>query len=398
MSSEKHFKTRLQAILQITQAINSNFSREQLLKIYDSILRNQMHLSRFVVYSTKGGVPKQLELIHGIGVEEVLAMNLPPFLERIQDPQEVLALDNTSVDFFQFLIPVFHKDRPLAFLLLSGNETPLDSDDRDFIQALTNIIYVAFENKDLARESIRQESLKKELELASTLQNLLLPQTFPVSGSVEVNAFYKTHSQVGGDYYDYFRLNDGTYALCIADVSGKGVSAALLMSNFQANIRALFSYVNDLEELAHILNQKVMHAANGEKFITAFLAKFCPETRELTYINCGHNPAMYFHSKGVTILKEGSIGLGMLDELPFSRSGKLVVDPETTLVLYTDGLTEIENQDGLYLGLEGFRDFLANHIHLSTQEIITNTIVHIRDYSGKEEHADDMAFLILRFH
>lgn len=397
MNREMIYKTRLLAILQITQAINSNFSREQLLRIYESILKNLLKPDKLVVFSTRNGLAKQLELIHGLEPEQVFELNLPPFLERIQDT-EVMALGDSFSDFFQWLIPVFHKNKPLAFVLLSAEENPLDSDDLDFIQALTNIIYVAFENKILAKESIRQESLKKELELASTLQNLLLPQTFPISGAVEVNAFYKTHSQVGGDYYDYFKLDDGTYAVCIADVSGKGISAALLMSNFQANVRALFPYVSNLEDLANILNQKVMLAANGEKFITAFLGKFCPDSRTLTYINCGHNPPLYFQNKNILTLKEGSIGLGMLDELPFTRSGKIETTPESTLVLYTDGLTEVEGPDGKYLGLDGFRDFLSTVIQNSTQDLITRTIVHIRNFSGKEEHSDDMAFLVLRFH
>jgi len=160
-----------------------------------------------------------------------------------------------------------------------------------FVQTLSNIIVVAIENIRLFNESLRQEALKKELELASKMQSMLIPrkETLPRNEKLHLTAFYHPHFDVGGDYYDCIILNKDEVGFCIADVSGKGISAALLMSNFQANLRALFTHEISLPALVERLNERVISSANGEKFITLFIAKFNYRTNDLVYINAGHN-------------------------------------------------------------------------------------------------------------
>ena len=113
-----------------------------------------------------------------------------------------------------------------------------------YVQTISNIIIVAIENIRLFQESLRQEAMRKELELASKMQNMLIPHSgsLPNNERVRINAFYHPHLEVGGDYYDYLELGPDEIGFCISDVSGKGMSAALLMSNFQANLRALFTH------------------------------------------------------------------------------------------------------------------------------------------------------------
>ena len=134
------------------------------------------------------------------------------------------------------------------------------------------------------------EGVEKELELASEMQSMLFPRKLPNDEKMDVDALYQAQHQVGGDYYDFIRLNENEVAFCIADVSGKGVSAALLMANFQANLRALFKTTSSLNEIVTDLNRLVNENAKGEKFVTLFIAKYNYITRFLTYINAGHNP------------------------------------------------------------------------------------------------------------
>src|SRR5690606_39002069 len=264
---------RLSSLLEVTKAINSNFSRDQLLKIYESILKNQLKVDQFAVYSAVNYSRIHLELSSGIATESLRLFEVESFLSKITASHEIYALADDLVHFFDTIIPVFHKSKPLAFVLLKVKGSGLENDEESlsFLQSLSNIIYVAFENKNLAKESIRQESIRKELEVASQMQSMLLPSQLPHLDLFNVNAFYRSHAEVGGDYYDVFPLNEKEYGICMADVSGKGISAAFLMSNFQANVRAIFMYVQGLEELAKILNQKIIENAKGEKFITAFL-------------------------------------------------------------------------------------------------------------------------------
>ena len=109
-----------------------------------------------------------------------------------------------------------------------------------FIELLTNVLIVALQNKRLELERVRQEATRRELELAADLQSMLVPADWPRDRDVDVAAFYKPHLEVGGDYYDVFSVDEDRLVFCMADVSGKGIAAAFLMSNFQANLRAIF--------------------------------------------------------------------------------------------------------------------------------------------------------------
>lgn len=393
---------KLNALLEVTKAINSNFSKEQLLKIYESILKNQLKLPRFAVYTVRPGRGVVQEISSGLSPEDLQAINIHDYLSKISDPLEVYELGESSFDWFDYIIPVFHKSQPLAYVLIGindniSNDHLLDKEDLSFIQALTNIIYVAFENKNLAKEKIQQERLRKELELASEVQNMLLPHAFPKSHDILVDAFYKSHTEVGGDYYDFFQLNQDEYAICIADVSGKGVSAALLMSNFQANVRALFHYIPTLDELTRVLNRKVIENAKGERFITAFLAKYHARHRTLTYLNAGHLPPILISGNHQTLLREGSVGLGMLDEMPFVKTRELVFEPDTLLVCYTDGLTELQDDNNNFLGLDVLREMIHDNRMLNPEQLTVHVLIALEKFKGNQPYKDDIAFLACRF-
>ena len=149
---------------------------------------------------------------------------------------------------------------------------------------------------------------------------------------------------MGGDYYDFIWLNANEFAFCVADVSGKGVPAALLMSNFQANLRVLLFYIPSLTELVKELNSKVMASAKGEKFITFFIAKYNLKTQTLTYVNAAHNPPLLASGNTISELKIGCTGLGMFDEIGLIEEGILSISPDSTILCYTDGLVELENE------------------------------------------------------
>src|SRR5690606_4274499 len=120
---------------------------------------------------------------------------------------------------------------------------------------------------------------------------------------------------------------DGRYVACVADVSGKGIAAALLMSNFQANLRASIPHATDLEQLVHDLNTKVHASARGERFITLFIGVIDLARRKMHYVNSGHNDPLLHHTQGITPLRDGSIALGMMPKLPFLRSGEVDLPP-----------------------------------------------------------------------
>jgi len=394
----KDFK--LNSLLEITRAINNNYSVDKLLEIFEYILREQLGISKLMLFNKN----KEWRLLLKYGVRGgVQKVNVAEDLIKIRD---ITVIESSSKDYlssFDVVIPVFHKDMPLAYLLIGD----LDEEElkispgikhMPFIQTLTNIIVVAIENKRLAKDIILQERAKKELELAAEMQSLLFPSELPSNHLIDVAAGYLPHQQVGGDYYDFITVNDTEFVMCMADVSGKGVSAALLMSNFQAVLRATLEHTDyPLEVLVEKLNDKVMSSANGEKFITFFIAQYNIETRKLKYVNAGHNHPVLTNGKTVTMLNKGSTGLGMFDKLPFVDSDEVDVEPNSTLICYTDGIVELENEAGEAYEIQRLIDtihenYLVNMTMLN--EIIFEKLVEFKE---GENYIDDTAILSCRF-
>ena len=308
------------------------------------------------------------------------------------------------------LIPVFHKDLPLAYALigdLDEEQIGMGSSVKhlNFIQTLTNILVVAIENKRLAKESIHQAEMKKEMEVASQMQHMLFPASLPHDAQLEMDALYIAHQEIGGDYYDYIRINEQEMAICIADVSGKGVSAALLMSNFQANMHILLSRTESLTELVRELNTKVNDTAKGERFITLFVARYNIATRVFTYVNAGHNPPLVLGNDGsMSMLKTGCTGLGMLEDLRKVKEGVVSIEPGTVILCYTDGVVEQENEAGEEFGVKRLKDILHSKGRTSTEgtppskikDINDLIIERVKEHKGPKEYVDDIALLTCR--
>ena len=301
----KDFK--LNSLLEITSAINSNKAVSEILNIYNYILSEQLGIRKFILFNQQ----KEWEVLSKKGIKgKIKDINVEEDFLRFSDITVIESSYKKSLDKFDVIIPVYHKDKPLAFLVMGGIKDQLLSNDRrsfvnlNFIQTLTNIIVVAIENKRMAKESLKQESVKKELEIASEMQRLLFPNELPTNHKIDISAKYLSHSQVSGDYYDYIQLNDDEFIMCIADVSGKGIAAAMLMANFQATVRTLYNYKRfDLEELVLELNSKVFENAKGEKFITFFIAEYNSATRKLKYINAGSQLAYLDKGKAINFSK-----------------------------------------------------------------------------------------------
>lgn len=395
-SSPRIKDLKLNALLEVTKAINNNSSTDELLLRFEHVLRNQLNIGKLMLFSNDNGWKCLLRYGVGKGYNNI-------DFNELTKIKEISTIDFSSTGInnsFEIVIPVFHKSMPLAYVLIGDLEDKMEVSPAikhlPFVQTLTNIIVVAIENKKLAKENIRQEGVRKELELASQMQAMLFPRSLPNDKKLETAALYLPHQQVGGDYYDFIQLNENEVAFCMADVSGKGVSAALLMSNFQANLRALFNHTTSLTELVKDLNQKVMNSANGEKFITLFICKYNIVTRVLTYINAGHNPPVMADGNSVSLLRIGCTGLGMFDELVKVKEGIVNITPGTVLVCYTDGVVEVENARGEEFGTEALMNLIRQNSRLSMKEINQLIIARIDEHKGELPYVDDIALLSCR--
>lgn len=393
----KDFK--LNSLLEITNSINTNQSVEQLTRIFEFILKEQLGLDKFVLFNHQDDWNCLLKVGYKGKIKE---LNVKRDLLRFTDITVIESSHVPLLNEFQLIVPVFHKNKPLAFLLLSNVGEDLlqpstSMDNLSFIQTLTNIIIVAIENKRLAKEGLKQERIMKELEVASEMQKLLFPSDLPSDKHLDLAATYKSRHKVGGDYYDFIRLNDEEFIICIADVSGKGISAAMLMANFQATLRTLFNYQRfDLEFLIEELNKKVMLSAKGEKFITFFIASYNTVTRQMKYINAGHNHPIITNGKKARALNKGCVGLGMLDEIPFMESETLTINPNTTLVLYTDGVVELEDPNGEAFETDRLTKIIHNYYPLKMEDLNNIVFSKLDDWRQTEDYVDDTAIFSCR--
>lgn len=390
---------KLNSLLEITKAINHNFSTDQILAIFKEVLETQLNIGKLVLFSSDNGWKCILK--YGVG-DEYNDINIERDLSPIDEIGTINFSKKTLNKSFEIVIPVFHKSQPLAYLLIGDLEDKLELSPAikhlPFVQTLTSIIVVAIENKKLAKENIRQAAIKKELELASEMQSMLFPSSLPNDQKLDVAAYYLPHQQVGGDYYDFIWLNENVCAFCVADVSGKGIAAALLMSNFQANLRVLFNHTSSLTELVRELNSKVMASAKGEKFITLFIAKYNLLTRTLTYVNAAHNPPLLMSDNSISTLKIGCTGLGMFDEIVKIKEGIVNIPPESRIICYTDGLVELENDNKADFGIEGLKDLVKNNSNLNMNNLNKLIMETLVNYKQKQPYIDDIALFSIRIH
>ncbi len=395
---------KLNALLEITMAINENLPVFDLLHKYEKILKEDLEIEKILIFKLN----ESWETLLNTGFNKQIERNIQ--VERdlidLREISPVSVLNDLSLlaGDVDIIIPVIHKDKPIAYVLIgdideeSEGVSPIIKHLR-FIQTLSNILVVAIENIRLYDESLRQVALKRELELASKMQNMLIPskESLPSNEHVQIKSFYHPHYDVGGDYYDVVELSNEEFGFCIADVSGKGISAAILMSNFQANLRALFTKDIKLEELVSRLNERVLKSANGEKFITLFIGRYSYKTRKLQFINSGHNPPLAYDmvTKKLSLLKNGSVGIGMLDKLPFTIKTVLELKNRTKILCYTDGLVELIEGDGVGFGTGFIEAEVANGD--SIERNINSIISHLNILEGNSSIFDDISILGFEF-
>lgn len=383
---------QINSLLTITQAINENVPADDLFRMYGAFLRFEMAIRKMALFFREG-TAWECKASAGVA-EDLLHSDITEDLDRIRSTQGLGDATQPLFREFDLVIPVMHKNTAIAYAFLGGFR---DEDDVyskvQFVTTITNVIAVAIENKRLFKTQVQQQIVNREVELAAEIQQALVPNRLPSGASYQLSSIYKPHFAVGGDYYDVVEFPDGQIAFCIADITGKGVSAALLMANFQANFRALVSRRPALEELVNDMNAAVFNVTKGDKFITFFVAKYDSANRTLHYVNAGHTPPILLTNGEAIPLKNGCTSLGWLEELPFLELGGICLTDEAMIFSYTDGLTEVRNSSGEEFGEDSLIRFLLDHSDLDAKDLNTKLLNHVEAFRGREPWPDDITVL-----
>ncbi len=333
------------------------------------------------------GVPKEI-----FNEDEI-----PPF-NQFERMKTLEGQDDKVLKLFQIIIPVIHNGDPIAYVLLGE----VDSKSQDgynkiqFITAISNIVAVAIENKKLFKNKLERERMLREMELASEMQLMLVPDVLPSNDSMELASIYMPQIGIGGDYYDYIELKDGRMLFCVADISGKGIAAALLMSNFQSTLRYCVNKMDTIEDLIKELNFALFNTTQGNRFLTMFLGIYCPNDGRLEYVNAGHQPPIMVINKKTQILDKGCTILGNFKNLMGIEVGEINVF-DGMLLVYTDGLTDLQNDRGDYLDEKLLHEFVNNRCELSATEFNLELLERISLFKGKTEYPDDFTVLTCKF-
>ena len=256
------------------------------------------------------------------------------------------------------LAPIVADGRTLGVLIMADKENraggvdDFSPSDERILSLFGNQAAIALENARLHREAVEKERMEREIELAASIQKTILPASLPAVAGLRLAGGNRPTRQVGGDYYDVFPLPDGRTAFCVADVAGKGVPAALLVSTVHACLRILLDTgVADLPGFVARVHRHLLGFSSTRKFVTLFFAVYDPIRQEVRYVNAGHNPGILLAGGEATLLPSGGPPIGILPDC-VHREATVPLRPGDTLVLYSDGITEAVNAADEEFGME----------------------------------------------
>jgi serine phosphatase RsbU (regulator of sigma subunit)/FixJ family two-component response regulator len=314
------------------------------------------------------------------------ALNAPFEAEPAYLPegnQEAAEPDNTLI------VPIKVKGELIGFICVGSKQTdePYDGDDMKFLDSVVGQIGIGINNL-LARGQ------QHELEEARDIQRGLMPKVIPQIHGYEISGAWRPAHVVSGDYFDVLKFDESRAALCIADVSGKGMPAALLMSNVQAAVKAFASATAAPAELCEKVNRVVCSNTAEDKFITFFYCLLDAASGTLTYANAGHNAPILIRSNGAALqLERGGTVLGPFPEWEFEQ-GETELRSGDRVLLFTDGITEVRNSDGEEFGEERLNDLLIANRALGAEELQKAVMSTVANFSGGD-FQDDATLIVL---
>ncbi len=387
---------QINRLLDITQAINNNVKAEGLFDMYKSFLSWELGVRKLALFVPEVGAWHcvvhegiEKEDLEQNGIYKLLA-SFGNTLTKLEKNKHPLA------QHFEMVIPVFHKEKPIAYAFIGGYDAT-DFSKVQLITTITNITAVAIENKRMFKRQIEQERFNHEMNLAGEMQRSLVPDKLPKNDMFEVSAIYKPHFGVGGDYFDCFKYQENQYMFIVADIAGKGLSAALLMANFQANLHAIVRRATTPEEFIRQLNNAVWRVTKSERYITMFVADINTQTRRLRYVNAGHMPPILITKGETHLLKKGCSILGFFKSLPSLEIGEMIIDEEALLLIFTDGITDIRNGAEEDFNEDLVIQFTKENKNLSARPFNEKLMERIDSFKGEESYPDDITVLTTKF-
>ena len=399
-NSVEHRNQLLTSIFEMSRDFSTLLTREQILRLLSYRLMGQMMVSKFalllhqngdyeVIINRLGAIPDAEILCRFAHIEETLPV------ETITGEEQAI-FRNSNIEIYSTMMV----NGECKGILLIGRKLHggrFSPDDLQFIEALGNTAIAALENARLFQEELMKKRLESELSLAKDIQSGLLPRSLPQSEKFQIAATTIQTSHVGGDYYDVIPLSGEQILFAVADVSGKGMPAALLMSNVQASLRTLAPLSIPIREIVTRINSIIYHNTTSDKFVTLFCGILDTVNNRFTYINAGHNPPLLLSQDGsFRELSEGGLILGIMDgDIPYAVGSESILGSEV-LLMFSDGVSEAMNPAREEFTEERIKQVLAQARDKDADEILAELLAALREHTLGAAQSDDITMLVVK--
>ena len=297
----------------------------------------------------------------------------------------------------EIVVPIKKNDRTIGALDVESDKLgTFNETDLEILSFFADAASISIERAMLHTQILEKEKVEKQLQIAREVQSRLLPQNSPEVKGYEFTGLCIPTYQIGGDYFDYVRIDEDNVAVTVADISGDGIPAALIMTAYRALLRSHVKTYDNPSDLMHYLNNQLSDFTRKKDFVTAFYGILNAKNNTFSYTNCGHNPPLLFRTNGkVELLDLHGPTLCIMDNVIF-QTGKTKLNPGDQIVLYTDGVTEVFNDKKEEFGLDKLIDVIKPNIKMPVNDLLYKIIEETKNFSKSEYYKDDYTLVIVK--
>lgn len=389
-------------LMEISRELIFLFEERDILNALIFAIMGQIMVSRSAVYLLHVDGSFKLKIEKGFHdlpetVKDMPVVNTIWNLRNVSPIMQHETVNAMASDGARLLIPMQYQKKTIGFIILTDkmDGTPILESEYDFLFSLATNVAVSLESSKMIKESIEKRRMEKELLVARNIQENILPKIIPSNDVWNIYGMNIPSREVGGDYYYICQINNKLYC-AIADVTGKSIPAALLVSTLHAGFKLLAEVNVDIETIVERLNNLIFESTAPEQFITFFLAVFDMDHMDMKYINAGHNPPILIDEAGKTSdLTKGGLLLGIVPNTRF-EIGRIPFDKIDSLLMFTDGFSEATNTDGEEFGEERLKTLLIENRKKNSEEIAGIIVDAVSGFKTKSELQDDMTILVVK--
>ncbi|MBN1879026.1 SpoIIE family protein phosphatase [bacterium] len=386
----------MEQLYEVGLAITSLKPQDELL---EEILNRAVSIldGRFgAIWLTSGSGSCHLAETFGFNREQ----DIPSILTDLRDH----AIESVSFEKGEslcLLAPMIIREKPMGVLSVAGKESRLggymefNEPDRRLLSSFASQAAVAMDNARLYLEAVEKERMDQELRIAAEIQEAILPDAYPTNNDLDISAMTLPCRTVGGDFFDFFSMSNGQPAMVIADVSGKGVPAAMLVSTFHGVLHTLTGYESSLANMVSRINSLLVTATPDNKFITAAFIIWDTDAGEVVTLSAGHEPMILINSKGqLSTLTGGGMVLGLFEGALYTCQ-RTRLEPGDMLCLYTDGVTDRIDIEDRRFGVKRLEAALLGADRSTAVSVVQDIFRRLETFAGDVPPPDDQTMMVL---